>query len=72
MTLASESGGRVMLLGGEAFATPRHVYWNFVSSSRDRIEQAKDDWVNRRFPLVPGDAEEFIPLPDQPKTVSYP
>ncbi len=72
MTLASEGGGRVMLLGGETFATPRHVYWNFVSSSRDRIEQAKQDWQNYRFPIVPGDEEERIPLPDQPTTVSYP
>ena len=42
-----------MLLGGEAFATPRHVFWNFVSSSRDRINQAKEDWKARRFPLDP-------------------
>lgn len=72
MTLASQSGGRVMLMGGEAFATRRHVWWNFVSSSRERIEQAKDDWLNHRFPLVPGDEEERIPLPDKPITVSYP
>ena len=72
MTLSSECGGKVMLLGGEAFPTKRYVYWNFVSSSRDRIEQAKQDWQAGRFPLVPGDEEEFIPLPDQPKTVSYP
>ena len=72
MTLSSERGGKVMLLGGEAFPTKRYVYWNFVSSSRDRIEQAKQDWQAGRFPLVPGDEEEFIPLPDQPLTVSYP
>ena len=72
MTLTSERGGKVMLLGGEAFATHRYVYWNFVSSNRDRIEQAKDDWQAGRFPLVPGDDQEFIPLPDKPKTVSYP
>ena len=73
MTLSSERGGRVMLLGGEAFATKRHVWWNFVSSSRDRINQAKDDWREGRFAKVPGDSEEFIPLPDgKPKTVSYP
>jgi redox-sensitive bicupin YhaK (pirin superfamily) len=71
-TLRSASGGRVMLCGGEAFPTPRHVWWNFVSSSRDRINQAKDDWRSGRFPLVPGDSDEFIPLPDVPKTVSYP
>ena len=72
MTLASERGGKVMLLGGEAFPTRRYVYWNFVSSRRERIEQAKEDWVAGRFPLVPGDEEEFIPLPEQPNTVSYP
>jgi redox-sensitive bicupin YhaK (pirin superfamily) len=72
MMLGSREGGRVMLLGGEAFATRRHVYWNFVSSSRERIEQAKEDWRAGRFPSVPGDEEEFIPLPDKPKTVSYP
>jgi redox-sensitive bicupin YhaK (pirin superfamily) len=71
MRLASDRGGRVMLLGGEAFATKRHVWWNFVSSSRERINQAKDDWRAGRFAMVPGD-DEFIPIPDQPKTVSYP
>lgn len=72
MTLTSERGGRVMLLGGEAFTTKRHVWWNFVSSSRERINQAKADWRAGNFPLVPGDEDEFIPIPDQPKTVSYP
>ncbi|WP_057883933.1 pirin family protein [Tsuneonella troitsensis] len=72
MRLVSERGGRVMLLGGEAFATKRHVWWNFVSSSRDRINQAKEDWRSGQFPKVPGDEAEFIPIPDQPKTVSYP
>jgi redox-sensitive bicupin YhaK (pirin superfamily) len=72
MTLSSERGGKVMLMGGEAFATRRYVHWNFVSSSRERIEQAKDDWRAGRFPLVPGDSEEFIPLPDKPLTVTYP
>jgi len=73
MTLSTERGGRVMLLGGEAFPTRRHVWWNFVSSDRDRIRQARDDWAAGRFPAVPCDEEEYIPLPDgQPKTVSYP
>ncbi|WP_414901739.1 pirin family protein [Sphingomonas flavalba] len=71
-TLRSEQGGRVMLCGGEAFATPRHVWWNFVSSDRDRINQAKEDWKAGRFPTVPGDDKEFIPIPEVPKTVSYP
>ncbi len=64
--------GRAMLLGGQDFATPRHVWWNFVSSSRERINEAKRDWTARRFPLVPGDEEEFIPIPAVPNTVSYP
>ena len=70
--LGSGAGGRLMLLGGQAFTTPRHVFWNFVSSSRDRINQAKEDWKALRFPLIPGDDEEFIPIPEVPKTVSYP
>jgi len=73
MTLKASSDARVMLLGGEDFKTPRHVWWNFVSSSRERIEQAKDDWRAGRFAVVPGDSEEYIPLPEgAPKTVSYP
>jgi len=71
MRLSSTSGARVMLLGGEAFATKRHVWWNFVSSRPERIEQAKADWLEGRFAKVQGD-DEFIPLPDKPKTVSYP
>ncbi|MEJ8631164.1 pirin family protein [Sphingomonas sp. I4] len=71
-TLRSESGGRVMLCGGDAFTTPRHVWWNFVSSRRDRIEEAKRAWKAREFPTVPGDAAERIEIPEIPKTVSYP
>ena len=70
--LSSASGGRAMLMGGGAFATPRHVYWNFVSSSKERLRQAKEDWIGRRFPLIPGDEEEFIPFPEVVRTVSYP
>lgn len=72
LTLTSDKGARAMLLGGEAFASKRHVWWNFASSSRERIEQARQDWREGRFAPVPGDMEEYIPLPDQPKTVSYP
>jgi redox-sensitive bicupin YhaK (pirin superfamily) len=72
MTLSAESPSRIMLLGGEAFTSQRHVFWNFVSSSRERINQAKEDWKARRFPLVPGDDQEFIPLPEVPLTVTYP
>ncbi|MES2119663.1 MAG: pirin family protein [Pseudomonadota bacterium] len=72
MRLSSANGGRAMLLGGGAFATRRYVFWNFVSSSRDRINQAKADWKAQRFASIPGDDEEFIPLPERPLTVSYP
>lgn len=72
LTLRSTRGGKVMLMGGEAFASRRYVWWNFVSSSRDRINQAKEDWQHGRFPKVPGDETEFIPLPLKPLTVSYP
>jgi redox-sensitive bicupin YhaK (pirin superfamily) len=72
MALRSERGGWAMLLGGEAFATRRYVWWNFVSSDRERIEQAKADWRAGRFGKVPGDESEFIPLPEVPLTVSYP
>ena len=64
--------GRVMLMGGGAFTTPRHVFWNFVSSSRDRLNQAKEDWKAMRFPLIPGDDQEFIPFPEVVRTVRYP
>jgi len=70
MTLRASTDARVMLLGGEAFKTPRHVWWNFVSSSRDRINQAKDDWRAGRFPIVPGDDKESIPIPEIPLTRS--
>lgn len=70
--LSSGAGGRAMLLGGQAYSTQRYVFWNFVSSSRDRINQAKEDWKAMRFPTIPGDDQEFIPLPQVPKTVSYP
>jgi hypothetical protein len=61
---AGPQGARVLLLGGAAMDGPRHLFWNFVSSSRERIEQAKEDWKAGRFGKVPGDEAEFIPLPD--------
>ncbi|WP_114952789.1 pirin family protein [Sphingosinicella terrae] len=71
-TLRSETGGHVMLCGGAALDGPRHVWWNFVSSDRERIRQARHDWKEGRFALPPDDDGEFIPLPEVPKTVSYP
>ncbi|MDD3798282.1 MAG: pirin family protein [Novosphingobium sp.] len=70
MILRSDKGGRIMLLGGEAFSTKRYVWWNFVSSSRERIQQAKEDWTEGRFPKVPGDEKEWIPIPERPLTRS--
>ncbi|MBX8814086.1 pirin family protein [Pseudochrobactrum algeriensis] len=60
---ASE-GAQIMVFGGEAMDSRRYIWWNFVSSSKERIEQAKEEWRSRRFDIVPGDAEEFIPLPE--------
>ena len=68
---AGAAGATVMLLGGEPMDGPRHVVWNFVSSDRDRIEQAKRDWIAQRFAHVAGDTE-FIPLPDNLRPVDYP
>lgn len=62
LELAAAQDARVMIIGGATLGE-RHVWWNFVSSSRERIEQAKDDWREGRFGLVPGD-DEFIPLPE--------
>jgi redox-sensitive bicupin YhaK (pirin superfamily) len=53
-----------MVLGGAPLDGPRHIFWNFVASSKERIERAKDDWRAGRFPKVPGDDREFVPLPD--------
>jgi len=72
-TLRSDRGAHVMLCGGAPLDGPRYVWWNFVSSRRDRINQAKEDWRSQRFPVVPDDPIERIPLPTAaPKTVSYP
>jgi redox-sensitive bicupin YhaK (pirin superfamily) len=61
---AGPAGARLLLLGGAVMDGPRYIFWNFVSSSRDRIEQAKADWKARRFGTVAGDEKEFIPLPE--------
>lgn len=62
-SLASESGAKVVILGGAPLDGPRTIWWNFVSASPERIEQAKADWKAGRFDPVPGETE-FIPLPD--------
>ncbi|OYR20268.1 pirin family protein [Brucella thiophenivorans] len=61
---AGPEGAHFMLFGGAALGSKRYVWWNFVSSSRERIEQAKEEWRSGRFDIVPGDEEEFIPLPE--------
>jgi len=63
VTIEALTSARLMLIGGEPLDGPRHMWWNFVSSSKDRIEQAKADWKAGRFAQVPGETE-FIPLPD--------
>jgi redox-sensitive bicupin YhaK (pirin superfamily) len=62
IVLRAAGSARLMLLGGEPLPEKRHIFWNFVSSRRERIEQAARDWQDGRFPIVPGDPE-FIPLP---------
>jgi redox-sensitive bicupin YhaK (pirin superfamily) len=65
IVLRTDAPARLMLIGGEPLDAPRFVWWNFVSSSRQRIEQAQADWKAGRFPPVSGETE-FIPLPDRP------
>jgi redox-sensitive bicupin YhaK (pirin superfamily) len=61
--IRAETAASVVLVGGAPLG-PRHIWWNFVASSKERIERAKDDWRAGRFPKVPGDEQEFIPLPE--------
>jgi redox-sensitive bicupin YhaK (pirin superfamily) len=63
ITVTAVSDAHLVLLGGAAMDGPRHIWWNFVSSRKERIEQAKADWKLARFDTVPGDDKEFIPLP---------
>jgi redox-sensitive bicupin YhaK (pirin superfamily) len=64
IVVSSEGGAHFMLFGGASLGSKRYIWWNFVSSSKERIEQAKEEWKTGRFDIVPGDEEEFIPLPD--------
>jgi len=64
VSIRALTAARFALLGGEPLDGPRFIWWNFVSSSKERIEQAKQDWQSNRFgQTVPGDETEFIPLP---------
>jgi redox-sensitive bicupin YhaK (pirin superfamily) len=65
VTLEASSEARLVVIGGEALEGKRHIHWNFVSSSRERIERAKDDYRAGRFPPVVGDEADFVPLPGQ-------
>ena len=70
ITVRAVHDARFMLFGGAPMEGPRYIWWNFVSSRRERIEQAKEEWANGRFDTVPGDEAEFIPLPtmaDRPR-----
>ncbi len=62
--VTADADARLMLFGGEPMEGPRYIWWNFVSSRPERIEQAKEEWRRGRFDTVPGDEAEFIPLPD--------
>jgi len=62
---AGEDGARMVLLGEDSMGGKRHIWWNFVSSSNERIKQAKAEWRAGPFDIVPGDEEEFIPLPEK-------
>ncbi len=66
---AGPQGARLMILGGATMGGPRYIWWNFVASSRERIEAAKEEWMRGEwgrglFDLPPGDSEEFIPIPE--------
>lgn len=63
--LRARKASRLMLFGGAPLDGERHLWWNFVASSRERLERAKADWAAGRFGVVPGDEEEFIPLPER-------
>jgi redox-sensitive bicupin YhaK (pirin superfamily) len=64
IVVSSENGAHFMLFGGASLGSKRYIWWNFVSSSKERIEQAKEEWKTGRFDIVPGDDKEFIPLPE--------
>ena len=65
ITIRAKSRARFMMLGGEPMDGSRYIWWNFVSSRKERIEQAKAEWAAGHFGKVPGDEIEFIPLPEE-------
>ncbi|MER9301403.1 pirin family protein [Mesorhizobium sp. M0293] len=64
IVVSSQTGAHFMLFGGASLGSKRYIWWNFVSSSKERIEQAKEEWKTGRFDIVPGDEKEYIPLPE--------
>ncbi|MBB2970019.1 pirin family protein [Mesorhizobium sp. RMAD-H1] len=69
ISAAEGRAAHIMLFGGAAISSKRYIWWNFVSSSKERIEQAKEEWRTGRFDIVPGDEEEFVPLPGEVRSV---
>jgi redox-sensitive bicupin YhaK (pirin superfamily) len=74
IVVSADGATHLMIIGGARLEKPRFMWWNFVSTSKERIEQAKEDWRNQAFEKIPGDAEEFVPLPDwnEPKPKPQP
>ncbi len=71
LTVRAVTPARMLFLGGEPMDGPRYIFWNFVSSSKERLEEAKAEWREQRFAPVPQETD-FIPLPEEPKPVRYP
>ena len=67
VSMYAEAPARTVLFGGAPLDGPRHIWWNFVSSSRERIERAKQEWKEGKFGTIPGDDQDFIPLPEDKK-----
>ena len=63
-----DNGTQLLLFGGEPLSEEHYLLWNFVSHSKERLRQAKEDWQNKNFPKVPGD-ETYIPIPDYKKEI---
>ncbi|HMP38268.1 MAG TPA: pirin family protein [Phycisphaerales bacterium] len=72
VTVVAQDDVRLMILGGAVMDGPRYIDWNFVSSSKERLARAREDWRNGRFPIIPSDADEFTPLPDDSPTSRTP
>ncbi len=67
-SLCANTRSRIAILGGEPFTEPRFMMWNFVSSRKERLEEARKEWIAREFPLVPGDEHARVPFPGEDRT----